>query len=71
MTQHERIMNVLTPNEWIPLPKILATGVAQYNARIKELREQGKCIENKTEWIDGVRHSWFRRVVKEKQMVLI
>ena len=45
---------------WVPLPKILALGIAQYNARILELRRLGFVIENKTERIDGARHSWFR-----------
>jgi Helix-turn-helix domain len=47
---------------WVPLPEILALGIAQYNARIFELRRLGFSIENRTEEIDGVRHSWFRLV---------
>ena len=47
---------------WVPLPEILALGIAQYNARIWELRKQGFTIENRTEVIDDVRHSWFRLV---------
>jgi hypothetical protein len=45
---------------WIPLPEILALGIAQYGARILELRRLGFNIENRTEHVDGVRHSWFR-----------
>ena len=53
---------------WIPLPDILALGIAQYNTRIKELRDDwGFAIENKTETVDGVRHSWFRLVEKPAQ----
>jgi hypothetical protein len=33
---------------------------AQYNARVLELRRLGFNIENKTERVEGVRHSWFR-----------
>ena len=47
--------------DWVPLPDILACA-AQYNARIFELRRLGFSIENRTEDIDGVRHSWFRLV---------
>lgn len=47
---------------WVPLPEILALGIAQYNARIWELRKRGLNIENRTEIVDGVRHSWFRLI---------
>jgi helix-turn-helix protein len=47
---------------WVPLPEILDLGIAQYNARIFELRERGLNIENRTQTVDGVRHSWFRLV---------
>lgn len=46
--------------EWVPLPDILALGIAQYNARIHYLRRAGHDIENKTETVDGTRLSWFR-----------
>jgi hypothetical protein len=47
---------------WVPLPEILKLGVAQYNARILELRRLGFTIENRTERVAGARqrHSWFR-----------
>lgn len=45
---------------WVPLPEILALGVAQYAARVHELRRRGHAIENKTQWVGGVRHSWYR-----------
>jgi hypothetical protein len=45
---------------WVPLPAILALGIAQYGARILELRRLGFVIENKTERVAGARHSWFR-----------
>jgi len=47
---------------WVPLPQILALGIAQYGARILELRRLGFVIENKTERVNGARHSWFRLV---------
>lgn len=46
--------------EWVPLPAILKLGVAQYNARILELRRGGLAIENKTEWRNGRKLSAFR-----------
>jgi hypothetical protein len=48
-------------HDWVSLPEILSLGIAQYNARIYEARHQlGLRIKNRTEVIDGVRHSWFR-----------
>lgn len=60
--QHGKLMALFRnkPGEWIALPDILATGVAQYNARLLELRRMGEQIENRTEWVNGARHSWFR-----------
>jgi len=59
-TQHIKILALLRNRKgWVPLPDILALGIAQYNARIHELREIGYDIQNKTEWVKGVRHSWF------------
>jgi hypothetical protein len=60
-TQRAAILRLLIDARggWVPLPKIIACA-AQYNARIFELRRTGFEIENKTEDIDGVKHSWFR-----------
>src|ERR1700691_2001185 len=62
--QSEKILALLrfARGAWVPLPEILDLGVAQYNARIFELRRHGLTIENRTETVDGVRHSWFRLV---------
>jgi hypothetical protein len=62
-TQTAQIVDLLRSRngEWVPLPEILALGIAQYNARIYTGRhELGLRIENRTQVIDGVRHSWFR-----------
>jgi hypothetical protein len=60
-TQRSRILRLLIDahGAWIPLPEIMAYA-AQYNARILELRRLGFNVENRTERVDGVRHSWFR-----------
>lgn len=60
-TQRARILRLLIDarGAWVPLPEIMACA-AQYNARILELRRLGFDIENRTEIVDGVRHSWFR-----------
>lgn len=63
-SQCDRIVALLRSRapEWVPLYEILPLA-AQYNARIWcARRELGLKIENKTEVIDGVRHSWFRLV---------
>ncbi len=63
--QQQKILGLLQShrNEWVPLPQILALGVAQYNSRIKELRGKGHLIQNKVERVNGEKHSWFRIVV--------
>jgi hypothetical protein len=43
------------------LPEIMACA-AQYNARILELRRMRFNIENRTERVDGARHSWLRLI---------
>lgn len=60
-TQRERLKKMFeeSPNEWIPLPRILLMGLAQYGARILELRRSGMNIENRTERHKGTTHSWF------------
>jgi hypothetical protein len=61
-TQRGAILNLLVAANggWVPLPEILALKVAQYNARLSELREQGFKIINRTERVNGKTHSWFR-----------
>jgi hypothetical protein len=64
-TQTDRIVELLRSRHeaWVPLPEILALGIAQYSARVHHGRHTlGLQIENRTEVIDGVRHSWFRLV---------
>jgi hypothetical protein len=59
-TQRDRLLALLksrAPNR-VPLPDILALGIAQYNARILELRRLGHRIESEQEGD----HSWFRLV---------
>ena len=57
-TQRGRILGLLIANRGsaVPLPEILKLGVAQYNARIFELRRLGFSIQNFQE--GG--HSFFR-----------
>lgn len=62
-TQRAAILRLLIAarGAWVPLPNILVLGIAQYNARIFELRALGFRIENKIERdADGQVHSWFR-----------
>jgi hypothetical protein len=48
---------------WVSLPQILALGIAQFGARILELRRTGFAIENKIERdYASVVHSWYRLV---------
>jgi hypothetical protein len=57
-TQRGRLLGKLRSRtgHWFPLPEILALGIAQYSARIFELRRLGYRIENKREG----EHTFFR-----------
>ena len=59
--QHDRILRLLQSRagQWVPLYEITPLA-AQYNTRIKELRELGHRIENRIEHHEGQVHSWFR-----------
>lgn len=62
-TQRSVILRLLVTagGGWVPLPEIMKCA-AQYNTRIFELRRRGFNIENRTETVNGERHSWFRLV---------
>lgn len=68
-TQCSRLLALLEAHrgDWVGLPEILALSIAQYGTRILELRRAGYAIENRTQDIDGKRHSWFRLVSKLPQ----
>ena len=68
MSQKDKIKNLFTnsPCVWIPLYEIFKFA-KQYNARIKELRDSGMTIRNKTCHVDGEVHSWFKYVPADKQ----
>ena len=60
--QRDRLLCLFQANEGRPvaLPVILALGIAQYNARIYELRREGYIIENEiVDIVDGARHTAF------------
>ncbi len=80
-TQHEKILECLRnplnrdKDGWVGLPVILDLHVSQYGRAVNDLRN-GKTankkaynIENKTEWIGGIRHSWFRLVSDVEEQV--
>ena len=70
-SQRDRILRLFQDREdqWIPLWEILPLA-AQYNARIKELRDAGHRIENRTEHRNGAVYSWFRLVAAQLQPAL-
>lgn len=68
-TQRRRILDLLSENvnQWVPLYKImdLRPRIAQYNARIKDLRDiDGFEILNDLRTIDGEKHSCYMLVIK-------
>jgi hypothetical protein len=63
-TQRSKLLRLLLEahGAWVPLPEILDLKISQYNSRLYELRKLHFNIENRTESVNGVRHSWFRLV---------
>ena len=63
--QNGRILSLLRDSggSWVPLPKILALGVARYSARILELRRLGFQIENRLEYVNGTCRSFYRLLI--------
>jgi hypothetical protein len=66
-TQQARILALLlnVKGAWVPLPDLLALGVAQYNSRILELRRLGFHIENRR----AGQHSAFRLVLHQSSPI--
>jgi hypothetical protein len=61
--QRGKILRLLeeSQSQWVPAYRL--AGIAlQYNARVKELRDHGYVIENKTERVGGAVHGSFRLV---------
>jgi len=65
-TQRDRVLELLRASggAWVPAPE-LARIALQYGTRILELRRLGHRIENRTEMVNGSRHSWFRLVTPQ------
>jgi len=63
-TQAQRIFDLLQRHEgrWVPLPQILQLFIANYRARITELRRAGHCIELRDEHVGGQRRTAYRLV---------
>ena len=62
-TQRQRLRELFEQREgqWIGLPEILSINIAQFGARLKELRDIGGMrIENMMEHGDGTVRSWYR-----------
>lgn len=59
--QTQRMFNLLAAARGaeVPLPVIMRCA-AQYNACIHRLRKLGLRITNRTEIVNGVKHSWYR-----------
>ena len=72
-TQRERLKLLfeLRRNQKVYLPEIIRRlGIAQYNARILELRREGMNIESGGEIVNGQRHTWFIYRTRELQDTL-
>jgi hypothetical protein len=72
MNQKERILDYLKTNNRLPVwkiiqPRPIGLGVAQYNARVLELRREGYLIDNKR---DEEGYTYFE-LVKERQLELL
>jgi len=63
-SQRDQILALLinARGSWVPLTEIIPLA-AQYNALFHEIRhKRGFNVENRTQEVDGIRHSWFRLI---------
>ena len=58
-TQSDRILALLRTKEWVTLPEILDLRIANYRARISELREAGYDIPCLRQNFDGTLHTQY------------
>jgi hypothetical protein len=72
-TQRARLLGELIQAKGaeVSLRQILGLGIAQYGARIYELRKLGFRIINRTERVEGQTRSWFRLENNNEQLPLI
>ena len=56
-------------NQWVTLPEILRLGIAQYTARIHDLRSSGMRIENRTYKTGGTRCSEYKYIPQEEKQI--
>lgn len=71
MNQRQRLRELFKsmPNTWISLSYILSMGIAQYNARILEIRRDKNNpmnIQNRTLFKNGTQYSWFMWIPETK-----
>jgi len=59
-TQRQKIFDLLKSRAgtWVPCFEVASLAL-QYSARLKEIRDSGTIVHNRTEWVNGTRHSWF------------
>jgi hypothetical protein len=61
-----------TPNEWVEMPELCRISDSlNAHSRIADLRKRGHTIENKTETINGKKHSFYRLVAHPVQEPLL
>ena len=81
MTHNEAVLICLlrNPNQWVPLPEIRTFTKHMCNSecypvhsRSSDLKNTyGYATENKTEVRNGVKHSYYRIKVNEKELVML
>ena len=67
-SQAQRILNLLREYEgnWLPLPEILALGIASHTRRIFELRKKW-VIEMREEWVGQQRQTAYRLLGEKRE----
>ena len=66
MTQKEKIKALFLSHQNKEIPCFVLANIAlQYGARILELRREGMNIINRTQAVNGQKHSWFKYVTME------
>jgi len=68
--QREIVLALLQRKPWVTLPEILDLRIANYRARISELRDMGYEIKQEDERVGGRRHSRYQLVRKVQQLSL-
>lgn len=67
-TQADRVLALLRSKEWVTLPEILDLRIANYRARISELRRRGYWIECYVKQVNGEKRTEYNLTLEPADM---